>query len=91
MRKSATQPARPIPSLPHLLPVRKHLLHIDRGPAQRHVVVPEVVRGQRGLDLLEDVVRAGGARRDLALFHAFLTGVGDSISGFYKVFYEAVI
>ena len=58
---------------------------------QRYVVVPEIVRGQRGLDLLEDVVRAGGARRDLALFHAFLTGVGDSISGFYKVFYEAVI
>ena len=58
---------------------------------QRHVVVPEVVRGQRGRDLLEYVVRAGGARRDLALFHAFLTGVGDSISGFYKAFYEAVI
>ena len=58
---------------------------------QRHVVVPEVVRGQRGRDLLEDVVRARDARRDLALFHAFLTGVGDSISGFYKVFYEAVI
>ena len=37
---------------------------------QRHVVVPEVVRGQRGLDLLEDVVRTGGARLDLPPFHA---------------------
>lgn len=88
-----------------LLPVREHLLHVDRGPAQRlllkvgidvrgglvvgvahdlhgdqrvdaalveqrHVVVPEVVRGQRGLDLLEDVVRAGGARLDLPPCHA---------------------
>ena len=37
----------------------------DRG-----VVVPEIVRGQRGLDLLEDVVRAGGARLELPPFHA---------------------
>ena len=104
VRKSATQPARPIPSLPHLLPFREHLLHIDRSPAQRlllkvrvdvrgglvvgvahnlhgdqrvdatlveqcHVVVPEIVRGQRGLDLLKDVVRARGARLDLPPCH----------------------
>ena len=37
---------------------------------QRHVVVPEIVRGQRGLDLLEDVVRAEGARLNTALCHA---------------------
>ena len=37
---------------------------------ERHVVVPEVMRGQRGLDLLEDVVRAGGARLELPPFHA---------------------
>ena len=37
---------------------------------QRHVVVREMVRGQCGLDLLEDVVRAGGARLDLPPFHA---------------------
>ena len=87
--EATAKPAPPIPSSPssrhsptfHLLPVREHLLHIDRGPAQRlllemrvdvrgglvvgvahdlhgdqrvdaalveqrHVVVPEVVRGQ---------------------------------------------
>ena len=73
--------------LPRLRPVREHLLHVDRSPAQRlffkmrvdvrgglvvgvahdlhgdqrvdaafveqrHVVVPEIVRGQRRLDLL---------------------------------------
>ena len=94
----------PFPAFP-LLPLREHLLHIDRSPAQRlllkvgidvrgglvvgvahdlhgdqrvdaalveqrHVVVPEVVRGQRGLDLLKDVVRAGGARLDLPPCHA---------------------
>ena len=84
VRKGAAQPARPIPSLPHLLPVREHLLHIDRGPAQRLLLEMRVdVRGGLVVGVAHDL--HGDQRVDAALVEQRHVIVPEVVLGQNKI------